>query len=143
MIQKIKFLPLLLILAIGFSSCEFMISRKTTDSQKTVPPEFKTSRVQLQTDIASITSSEDVNIGTSFAQTSGEPGIHSVTIKVINPSSFPDANLFLDQAEEIKEEAVASIKNIGKYEKLLIDYEQKSSEDGIEKTTSFKKEIQL
>lgn len=143
MIQKIKFLPLLLLLTIGFSSCEFMVSRKTTDSHDTVPPEFRTSRTQFQTDIASITSSEEVNISTAFTQTSGEPGTHSLTITILNPTSFPDAVSFLDQSEEIKEETLASVKNIGKYQKIYIDYEQKSSEDGIEKTRSFKKEIQL
>ena len=135
---------ILLIAAITLSACEF--DYKRTDEvahQETYLPKFKTSESEFKDEVLRIIPAEGINLSSSVSQRSGGEKTHSLTVNVLNPEKFSEPSAFIVQAEEVKAQAVKSIENLEQYEKIYIHFEEKSIEDGFERTRTQKREISL
>lgn len=135
---------ILLMAAVTLSACEF--DYKRTDEvahQETYVPKFKISESEFKDEVLRIIPAESINLSSSVSRRNGGNKTHSLTVNVLNPKEFSDPIAFLAQAEEVKAQAVKSIENLGQYEKIYIHFEEKSLENGLERTRTQKREISL
>lgn len=140
MIKKITILPLLLLILISFSACEFSKSETVSVHQKTIPADFKTSRANFYKEIASVGKFEKVEVSPSVQEKDGEK-TNSITIHLTNPESAPETQFqLMGQAKEIENFAKNNIRNIENFDKIVVNYSQQINENGIQKNTTFQTE---
>lgn len=147
MILKNISISFLVLTALSFSACE-KSSRASNNihvvtQQKTHVPEFNIEEAEFKDKILRIIPAENVNLAASVTQVSNEEEQYSFTINIFNPEEFSNPLTFIDQVEEVKEQVIESVTNLDRYEKVFVNVEEKTLENGLERTRTQKREISL
>ena len=137
----------LMLAAISFSACE-KTSRTSNNiqvvtKQKTYVPKFNIEEAEFKDKILQIIPAESVNLAASVTQVNDEEEQYSFTINIYNPEEFSNPLTFNDQVEEVKEQVIESVTNLDRYEKIYVNVEEKTSENGLERTRTQKREFSL
>lgn len=138
MIKKLLFLFLLLI---SFTSCVEKITRIV--HQETISPEYSIDKEVLKNRISDIISAEDINISSSITTRSGEEELHILNVEIL-PDSLPSSGIaFYRKTGEIKTAVESGVNNMSDYQKLRIIVRRQETENGVEHSRSYKKDIDL
>lgn len=143
MSKKNIILPVLLVALLAFTGC---IERSwEVSSKSTIPIEFEESRAELKSRISAISTAEVIQISTSNHKSNDEPETNSININVINPAEFPaNTESFELLSDKIKEEVKRSVTNTEEFNSIKIDFrEESTTQNGYDKTRSYKREIQF
>ena len=138
--KSLKILPLLTVLFL-FTSCVEKITRIV--HKDTIPPEYTVEQETLKSRISAIIPAEDISFGSSKTEKSGEAEYNTLTVE-IQPKTLPeDVVSFFRMTGEIQDAVESGIGNMEDYQKLEIVVRQTSIENGVEKSQSCKKQIDL
>lgn len=133
---------LLVTAAIVLSACEFSAT-DTIVTQQTQVVKFKTTESEFKDEVLHMIPAEAVHLESSVTQKNNEEEKHYLTVKVLNPEEFPNPKDFLTLAGEVKQTALRSIGNVEQYEKLYVVLEEKTMNDGLERSRIQKREVSL
>ena len=134
---------LLLLAAVTLSACDFDSTETVVNHQETYPPEFRTNDSDFKNEVLRIIPAEDITWSSSVSQINGGEETHALNIEILNPEEFSNPVVFYSQANEVKEQAEKSIENMKQYDKIFVKVEEKSFENGSERTRTQKREISL
>ncbi|MCX2839199.1 hypothetical protein OQ279_13680 [Salinimicrobium sp. MT39] len=138
--KSFKILPLLTVLIL-FTSCVEKITRVV--HQDTIPPEYTVAQETLKSRISAVIPAENISIGSSKTEKTGDAEYHALTVE-IQPETLPgNVVSFFKMTGEIKNAVESGIGNMEDYQKLEIVVRKTTNENGVEKTQSYKKEIDL
>jgi hypothetical protein len=97
----------------------------------------------LKSRISAVIPVENISIGSSKTEKTGDAEYHALTVE-IQPETLPgNVVSFFKMTGEIKNAVESGIGNMEDYQKLEIVVRKTTNENGVEKTQSYKKEIDL
>lgn len=134
---------LLVTAAIVLSACEFSATDTIVTRQQTHVVKFKTTESEFKDEVLRMIPAEAVHLESSVTQKNNEEEKHYLTVKVLNPEEFPNPKDFFTLAGEVKQTALRSIGNVEQYEKLYVVLEEKTMNDGLERSRIQKREVSL
>ena len=140
--RKSSFATIFLAAAI-FLACEPVFKKTVVTHQEINSPKFTSNEADFQDAIFRIIPAEDVNLSSSVSQVNGGVKTHSLTVKILNRKEFSSPVDFFSQAGAVKDQAEQFIQNIDQYDKTYVLFEEKSIENGSERTRTQKREISL
>ncbi len=136
------FLPLFLA-TIFFTACVERTVTTETITHNSVSPVFSVKKETLKSRISAVIPSEEIYFSHGSKTNPGEDG-YSLLIVTIHPDTLPDNLLtFYRLTDDIKKAVKSGIDNLEDYQKMEIVVKQTEKENGVERSFSYKKELDL